>query len=190
MLSITVTVTPETEKRNKPSLITELDYGVSMATLFLVSNPIAHTFTFPSLRAPPFRNSPAILHVGRRRPRGSTLATRAGPSTSSYVFAIALPLSLLAVTVFTALRIGDKLDQDFYEEVNATPKRKYRSLNSELKPFGVVNNRSFSVVWVFVLFVESLKLCAVPFTCLMKFPICVLCTCTHSHTPAVWPLVV
>jgi len=45
------------------------------------------------------------------------VVTRAGASTSSYAFAIALPLSLLGVTIFTALRIGEKLDQDFYEEV-------------------------------------------------------------------------
>lgn len=90
-----------------------------MATLFLISNPIpqTQTFTFPSLRAPPFRTTPSLLLTACRRPRGATVVTRAGASTSSYAFAIALPLSLLAVTVFTALRIGEKLDKDFYEEV-------------------------------------------------------------------------
>ncbi|CAJ2639013.1 uncharacterized protein LOC123918461 [Trifolium pratense] len=92
-----------------------------MATLFLISNPIFHTtnsFTFPSLRTPPSRNSPPpLLHASCRRPRSATVVTRAGANASSYAFAIALPLSLLAVTVFTALRIGQKLDQDFYEEM-------------------------------------------------------------------------
>ncbi|MCI39437.1 putative high chlorophyll fluorescence 153, partial [Trifolium medium] len=76
-----------------------------MATLFLISNPISHStnsFTFPSLRIPPSRNSPPLLLTGCRRPRGATVLTRAGANASSYAFAIALPLSLLAVTVFTA----------------------------------------------------------------------------------------
>jgi hypothetical protein len=92
-----------------------------MATLFLISNPISHatkSFTFPSFRTLPSRNSPPPLVLNAcRRPRGATVLTRAGANASSYAFAIALPLSLLAVTVFTALRIGQKLDQDFYEEV-------------------------------------------------------------------------
>ncbi|CAA3001170.1 uncharacterized protein LOC111378393 [Olea europaea var. sylvestris] len=50
----------------------------------------------------------------RRRISG---VTRAGPSTSSYIFAFVLPLSLLAVTIFTSNRIADKLDQKFLEEV-------------------------------------------------------------------------
>ncbi|WJX36777.1 hypothetical protein P8452_24618 [Trifolium repens] len=92
-----------------------------MATLFLISNPISHTtnsFTFRSLRTPPSHNSPPpLLLTACRRPRGATVLTRAGANASSYAFAIALPLSLLTITVFTALRIGQKLDQDFYEEM-------------------------------------------------------------------------
>ncbi|CAI9769462.1 unnamed protein product [Fraxinus pennsylvanica] len=49
--------------------------------------------------------------------RRISVVTRAGPSTSSYIFAFVLPLSLLAVTVFTSIRIADKLDQKFLEEV-------------------------------------------------------------------------
>ncbi|CAI8596070.1 unnamed protein product [Vicia faba] len=92
-----------------------------MATSFLISNPIphTHTFTFLSLRTPPYLISPPLLHTPYRRPRRATVVTRAGVNASSYAFAIALPLSLLAVTIFTALRIGEKLDQDFYEEMAA-----------------------------------------------------------------------
>lgn len=104
-----------------------------MATLFPLFNPISHSFTFPSLRAPPSRNSSPLLLTGCRRPRPATVVTRAGASTSSYAFAIALPLSLLGITVFTALRIGQKLDQDFYEEVMPQ-----------------TNVEFFSVMWFFV----------------------------------------
>ncbi|CAK8564977.1 unnamed protein product [Lathyrus sativus] len=90
-----------------------------MATSFLISNPISrtHTFTFPSSRAPPYLISPPLLHATYRRPRRATVVTRAGANANSYAFAIALPLSLLVVTVFTALRIGEKLDKDYYEEM-------------------------------------------------------------------------
>lgn len=45
------------------------------------------------------------------------MVTRAGPSTSSYVVAFLLPLSLLAVTIFTSWKVDDKLERDFLEEV-------------------------------------------------------------------------
>ena len=91
-----------------------------MTTLFCVSNPISHLSAFASLRAPPFFfNSPALrIHAGGRERRGSAVATRAGPSTSSILFAIALPSFLLRITILAALRMGDKLDQDWLEEVN------------------------------------------------------------------------
>ncbi|XP_058768544.1 uncharacterized protein LOC131642283 [Vicia villosa] len=90
-----------------------------MATSFLLSNPIPRTptFTFPSFKAPPYPISPPLLRTTYGKPRRATVVTRAGASASSYAFAIALPLSLLAVTIFTALRIGEKLDQDYYEEM-------------------------------------------------------------------------
>lgn len=90
-----------------------------MATSFLISNPIphTHTFTFPSSKAPPYLISPPLLHATCQRPRRATVVTRAGANASSYAFAIAMPLSLLGITVFTALRIGEKLDKDYYEEV-------------------------------------------------------------------------
>jgi hypothetical protein len=45
---------------------------------------------------------------------------RAGgpPSTSTLLFALLLPLSLLLGTVFATLRVGEQLDQKFLEEVN------------------------------------------------------------------------
>ncbi|KAJ7949279.1 high chlorophyll fluorescence [Quillaja saponaria] len=53
----------------------------------------------------------------RRKVRGLTVVTRAGPNRNSYIFAFALPLSLLAITIFTSIRIADKLDSDFLEEI-------------------------------------------------------------------------
>ncbi|XP_008238543.1 PREDICTED: uncharacterized protein LOC103337170 [Prunus mume] len=52
-----------------------------------------------------------------RQARGLTVVTRAGPTTNQYVFAFVMPLSLIAVTVFTSMRIADKLDEDFLEEI-------------------------------------------------------------------------
>lgn len=52
-----------------------------------------------------------------RKARGLTVVTRAGPSTTQYVFAFVLPLSLLALTVFASVKVSDKLDRDFLEEV-------------------------------------------------------------------------
>ncbi|KAL4561789.1 hypothetical protein LXL04_033963 [Taraxacum kok-saghyz] len=52
------------------------------------------------------------------RNRGSLVVTRGGPpGTSTYIFAFVFPLSLLAVTIFTAMNISDKLDRDFYEDL-------------------------------------------------------------------------
>ncbi|GAV69402.1 hypothetical protein CFOL_v3_12903, partial [Cephalotus follicularis] len=62
-------------------------------------------------------NQPTTLFSYRFRTRGLTVVTRAGPSTNSYLFAFLLPLSLLAVTVYTSIRISDKLDADFLEEL-------------------------------------------------------------------------
>ncbi|PIN02534.1 hypothetical protein CDL12_24953 [Handroanthus impetiginosus] len=60
-----------------------------------------------------------ILQVGRRETsrRVISVVTRAGPSTTSYIFAFVFPLSLLAVTIFTSVRIADKLDEKFFEEL-------------------------------------------------------------------------
>ncbi|KAD3337778.1 hypothetical protein E3N88_33299 [Mikania micrantha] len=56
--------------------------------------------------------------VSCRRSRGSLVATRAGaPGATTYMFAFLFPISLLAVTIFTSIRISDKLDRDFYQEL-------------------------------------------------------------------------
>ncbi|XP_071690622.1 uncharacterized protein [Rutidosis leptorrhynchoides] len=50
--------------------------------------------------------------------RGSLVVTRGGaPGATTYLFAFIFPLSLLAVTIFTSIKISDKLDKDFYEEM-------------------------------------------------------------------------
>ncbi|KZV54456.1 hypothetical protein F511_09771 [Dorcoceras hygrometricum] len=59
------------------------------------------------------------LHVGLRKTskRGVSVVTRAGGiSSSSYIFAFVLPLSLLAITIFSSIKISDKLDEKFFEE--------------------------------------------------------------------------
>ncbi|CAH2077357.1 unnamed protein product, partial [Thlaspi arvense] len=52
-----------------------------------------------------------------RRIRDCSVVARAGPSTSSYLFAFAIPATLIAATVFTSIKIADKLDEDFLEDI-------------------------------------------------------------------------
>ncbi|CAN8273310.1 unnamed protein product [Cochlearia groenlandica] len=52
-----------------------------------------------------------------RRVRDCSVVVRAGPSTSSYLLALAIPATLIAATVFTSIRIADKLDEDFLEDI-------------------------------------------------------------------------
>ncbi|KAJ9685509.1 hypothetical protein PVL29_017522 [Vitis rotundifolia] len=95
-----------------------------MATLIINKPPLATflplskaTITRASLHLP---ISPAVRfsgELGHRKTRGLSVVTRAGPSTSSYVFAFVFPLSLLAVTIFTSLRVDDKLEREFREEL-------------------------------------------------------------------------
>ncbi|KAL1545276.1 hypothetical protein AAHA92_22019 [Salvia divinorum] len=67
---------------------------------------------------PTTRHPPAVEQLsGLGRRRGISVVTRAGPSTTSYIFAFIFPLSLLAVTAITSIRIADKLDQKFLEEL-------------------------------------------------------------------------
>ncbi|MCD7450150.1 hypothetical protein HAX54_003931 [Datura stramonium] len=69
------------------------------------------------------RNSPFLqLHtrkLNKKNSRGLSMVTRAGGgiSSSSYIFALIFPLSLLAITIFTSARIADTLDQKFLEEL-------------------------------------------------------------------------
>ncbi|KAL3732622.1 hypothetical protein ACJRO7_029291 [Eucalyptus globulus] len=74
------------------------------------------------LGPPHVRVSPPVVFPGaggtpRRAGRGARLVAPAGPSGSSYVFAFVFPLSLLVVTVFASIKIADKLDRDFLEEL-------------------------------------------------------------------------
>ncbi|KAM7512377.1 hypothetical protein LguiB_011252 [Lonicera macranthoides] len=79
---------------------------------------ILHSPTSP----PPLHFSGGHLFCRRRKAhRGMSVLTRGAPGPSTYIFAFVFPLSLLAVTIFTSIRIADKLDQDFLEEVLLTP---------------------------------------------------------------------
>ncbi|XP_040992953.1 uncharacterized protein LOC121239719 isoform X1 [Juglans microcarpa x Juglans regia] len=96
-----------------------------MASL-LISSSTSLTHSLSSTPSRAFFKPPKVPYLPairfhsyptRRRTRGSTAVTRAGLSTSSYVFAFALPLSLLAITIFASIRVADKLDRDFLQEV-------------------------------------------------------------------------
>ncbi|KAL6288645.1 hypothetical protein ACE6H2_006155 [Prunus campanulata] len=88
----------------------------------LISNTASLTLSPPApssralLNPPHVHISPATRFSGKQA-RGLTVVTRAGPTTNQYVFAFVMPLSLIAVTVFTSMRIADKLDEDFLEEI-------------------------------------------------------------------------
>ncbi|EEF49618.1 conserved hypothetical protein [Ricinus communis] len=82
------------------------------ASLTLPIRPKPTRATFKSLHGP----TPPVIRFSKTR-RGSALIPRAGPSTSSYVFAFVFPLSLLIGTIITSIRIADKLDRDYLEEV-------------------------------------------------------------------------
>ncbi|KAF3437383.1 hypothetical protein FNV43_RR20136 [Rhamnella rubrinervis] len=86
-------------------------FGLSLsATATRASFKPPHKVLFPAVRFP---GDPMCR---KTRPRGLTVVTRASPSTSTYIFAFLLPFSLILITVFTSIRIADKLDEDFLEE--------------------------------------------------------------------------
>nr|XP_043610989.1 uncharacterized protein LOC122582635 [Erigeron canadensis] len=59
-----------------------------------------------------------VCLMRRCKKRGSLVVTRGGaPGATTYLFAFLFPLSLLAVTIFTSIQISDKLDRDFYQEM-------------------------------------------------------------------------
>ncbi|PON51204.1 hypothetical protein TorRG33x02_312180 [Trema orientale] len=105
-----------------------------MAGLLLIPNPSSLALTLSlsthkpltlrpttaSFKSPRLPISPAVRFPGdplKSRARGLSVVTRAGPSTGGYVLAFFLPLSLILITVVTSIRISDKLDRDFLEEV-------------------------------------------------------------------------
>ncbi|CAH9127943.1 unnamed protein product [Cuscuta epithymum] len=76
----------------------------------------AHRSSLLSVAPPPSISNNLQLRSQRsQRRRGSSVVTRAG--TSNYIFAFLFPMTLLAVTVLTSIRIADKLDQKFMEEL-------------------------------------------------------------------------
>ncbi|PRQ54964.1 hypothetical protein RchiOBHm_Chr1g0319401 [Rosa chinensis] len=89
----------------------------------LISNTTSLPLSPPSSSSrasfnPPHVPPARLFLSGKSSNRGvTTVVTRAGPTTSQYVFAFVLPLSLIAFTVFTSIRIADKLDRDYLEEV-------------------------------------------------------------------------
>ena len=93
---------------------------------FLISGSasltLTHTIPARAFFRPPLVPNPLAIRfpgdLTRRRPRGLTVVTRAGPSTNSILFAIAIPLSLLTITFFASIKIADKLDRDYFEEVS------------------------------------------------------------------------
>ncbi|KAI4382970.1 hypothetical protein MLD38_008858 [Melastoma candidum] len=64
----------------------------------------ARSAAFPSVKFP-------------RRARNARLVAGAGPTAANYVFAFVFPLSLLVVTTVVSVRIGNKLDQKYLEEL-------------------------------------------------------------------------
>ncbi|XP_022961614.1 uncharacterized protein LOC111462310 [Cucurbita moschata] len=83
-------------------------------------------FPFPPLPLVPARAffrpsklSPAVRFSGDPSAARAlrVVTTRAGASTSSYIFAFSIPFSLILVTALTALKIGDNLDKKFLEEL-------------------------------------------------------------------------
>ncbi|KAL1210430.1 hypothetical protein V5N11_006760 [Cardamine amara subsp. amara] len=85
------------------------------------------------LLPPPANNFGAEGLCLNRRFRDCSVVARAGPSTSSYLLALAIPATLIAATVFTSIKIADKLDQDFLEDIalNQAIKAAEQGENSE-----------------------------------------------------------
>lgn len=92
-----------------------------MASFIICNSPLSTFRRNPITTRPQcFIQTPPLRVSGdwyQRRRRGSAVVTRAGPSSTSYIFAFVFPLSLLAITIFTSIRIADKLDKKFYEEM-------------------------------------------------------------------------
>ncbi|RRT42687.1 hypothetical protein BHE74_00056293 [Ensete ventricosum] len=96
------------------------------------SSPPSRGLRKPHAAAPatdffPVLSSPRALSSafrGHRRFRGNgtmrmrRLVVRAGaPSTNTLIIAFVFPLSLLVGTIFTAVRVADRLDEKYLEEV-------------------------------------------------------------------------
>ncbi|MCL7045827.1 hypothetical protein MKW94_009895 [Papaver nudicaule] len=58
-----------------------------------------------------------LHHHHKQKKRGFGIITRAAPTTANLIFAFVFPLTLLLVTIFTSIKIADKLDKDYVEEL-------------------------------------------------------------------------
>ncbi|PIA57295.1 hypothetical protein AQUCO_00600198v1 [Aquilegia coerulea] len=52
-----------------------------------------------------------------KKKRRLEVVTRAGLSSTNLIFAFVMPITLVLVTIFTSIKIADKLDEDFMEEL-------------------------------------------------------------------------
>ncbi|XP_010557837.1 PREDICTED: uncharacterized protein LOC104826709 [Tarenaya hassleriana] len=106
-----------------------------MASLFVtLPTHSLRTFLFASSRSliPPANRFSGGFDSGVNwRKRGCVVLTRAGASASSYLLAFAIPATLVAVTVFASIKIADKLDEDFFEEVALTQSLREEALDGE-----------------------------------------------------------
>ncbi|XP_008800261.1 uncharacterized protein LOC103714683 [Phoenix dactylifera] len=99
-----------------------------MARSILALSPPSHFNKYPAAAATFFPSRPSSsrtralalagsLRGGSRR-RERELVVRAGPpSTNSLILAFVLPFSLIAGTIFTSIRIADRLDEKYLEEL-------------------------------------------------------------------------
>ncbi|XP_057976791.1 uncharacterized protein LOC131163948 [Malania oleifera] len=105
------------------------------SALSLPNKSLSTCLNFSSLHPPQL---PALRFSGQlshRKTRGLTAVTRAGASATSYVIAFALPLSLLAITIFVSIKIDEDLDRKFYEEVAID--EAIREVDEEEAAFGI-----------------------------------------------------
>ncbi|XXG53184.1 hypothetical protein AAC387_Pa03g1322 [Persea americana] len=58
-----------------------------------------------------------VNNTSSSRKRKLVVARAGPPSITSLIFAFVFPLSLILVTIFTSIRIADKLDQQYLEEL-------------------------------------------------------------------------
>ncbi|KAI3905593.1 hypothetical protein MKX01_036502 [Papaver californicum] len=112
------------------SLITTLNISFHNSSSTLLHNRTSFTsksFSFQPLLSSSSSSSSNIStqitthnlphHLHKQKKRGFAIVTRAAPTTANLIFAFVFPLTLLLVTIFTSIKIADKLDQDYVEEL-------------------------------------------------------------------------
>ncbi|KAJ4842636.1 hypothetical protein Tsubulata_013330 [Turnera subulata] len=92
-----------------------------MTSLKLLITPSSFSPTPPSSFKPPQVPSSPAIHITGVRSKWSRrtirVVTRAGPSINNIIFAVSIPTTLLLATIFTASKIADKLDEDYFDEL-------------------------------------------------------------------------